>query len=125
MSKHNPFYSVLQYSNANRCCAAIYFKRETAQKASRFIFRASNFRISHLRVLPFIRAAQSIGNPCFIAISTCAMCVSQTNASTPNSAISCNQCIIIIHALHNNVCTERHGASVLEMAATCGDALQL
>lgn len=119
MSKHDPFYPILQYSNANRCCTAIYSKRETAQKDSRFIFGASNFRISHLRVLPFIRAAQSIENLCFIAISTCAMCVSQTNAST---AVSCNQCIIIIHALHNNVCMEPHGASVLEMAATCGDA---
>lgn len=80
------------------------------KKASGFIFWASNFGISHLRVLPFIRAAQSIENLCFIAISTCAMGVSQINAST---ATHCNQCIIISHTLHNNVCMELHGALVL------------
>lgn len=118
----NTFYSVSQYSNANTCCTAIYFKREMAQKASWFIFRASNFGISHLRVLPFIRAAQSIENLCFIVIPTksCATCLSQTNASNP---ISYNQYIIIIHTLHDNVCMGLHRASLLKMAATCGDAV--
>lgn len=72
---------------------------------------------------PLLEKHKASKNLCNIAVSTCAMCVSETNAK---NAISCNQCIIIIiiiiQALHDNVCLEPHGALLLKMAATCGDA---
>ena len=55
MCKSYPIQSALQYSNANTCCAPIYFKRETAkkqQKGPQFISRIYHFNITPLKVLP-------------------------------------------------------------------------